>query len=177
MKRVLSELRLYLCNHIIAHIPSHSIRLWFYRKIMKFQIGSGTSILMNCKFDAAGGLIIGDHSVINANCRLDTRGGLEISDNVSISENVHILSADHDMNSINFGGRKKKVKIRAFVWIGTRATILPGVDIGEGSVVAACALVSKSIDPFNVVAGIPAKVIKKRQRGINYTLNYRRLFQ
>jgi acetyltransferase-like isoleucine patch superfamily enzyme len=177
MNRFFSEFRLYICNNIIANTPSHRLRLFYYRKVMGFTIGKQSAILMNCKFDAARGLIIGDHSVINANCRLDTRGGLEISDNVSISENVHILSADHDMNSINFGGRKKKVKIRAYVWIGTRATILPGVDIGEGSVVAACALVSKSIDPFNVVAGIPAKVIKKRQRGINYTLNYRRLFQ
>jgi len=144
---------------------------------MGFEIGKGTTIFMNCKFDAAKGLIIGNHSVINANCRLDTRGGLEISNNVSISEHVIILSADHDMDSKNFEGRTKKITISEYVWIGTRATILPGVNLGEGAVIAAGALITKSIDAFSVVGGIPAKVIKKRQPNINYTLNYKRLFQ
>jgi len=144
---------------------------------MGFKIGKGTTIFMNCKFDAAKGLIIGEHSVINANCRLDTRGGLEISNNVSISEHVIIISADHDMDSINFEGRTKKVTISEYVWVGTRATILPGVNLGEGAVIAAGALVTKNVNDYEVVGGVPAKYIKNRNTDLKYKLNYKRLFQ
>src|ERR1044072_7758833 len=92
----LSELRLFCCNHLISWIPSHFLRLWFYRRIMGFRIGNKTTIFLNCRFDCAQGLTIGSPSVVNRGCRLDNRGGLHIGDNVTISEEVCILTADHD---------------------------------------------------------------------------------
>jgi acetyltransferase-like isoleucine patch superfamily enzyme len=173
----LSELRLYFCNHFISNIPSHTIRLFFYRKFMVFNIGEGSSIFMGCKFDCAKGLTIGINSVINARCRLDSRGGLLIGDNVSISEEVIILTADHDMDTPNFAGRNKNVIIGDYVWIGTRAMILPGVNIGKGAVVAAGSVVTKNVNDFEVVGGIPAKFIKKRSENLYYKLYYQRVFQ
>lgn len=174
---LLSELRLYLCNNWINKIPSHTIRLWYYRKIMGFQIGKDSSIFMNCIFDAAKGFKMGSNSVINSNCRLDTRGGIDIGDNVSISSEVIILTADHDIDSDNMEGRNKGVTINNYVWFGTRAMILPGITIGEGGIVAAGALVTKDVDFREVVGGVPAKVIRIRKGGFHYKANYRRMFQ
>jgi len=177
MSRILSEFRLYICNHWVSTIPSHSIRLLFYRKVMGFKIGMGSSIFMGCKFDCPGNLIIGRNSVINANCRLDSRGGLEIGNNVSVSEDVLFLTADHNEDLIGVSGRSKRICIEDFVWIGTRAMVLPGVIIEKGAVVAAGAIVTRSVKYLNVVAGIPAKIINTRPDNFNYSARYKRLFQ
>lgn len=175
-KSILSELRLYFCNEWLLNIPSHSVRNLFYRKAMKFKMGTQSTILMHCTFDAAKAFSMGDYSVINANCRLDTRGGIFIGNNVSISNNVMILTADHDMDDPSFKGRTRKVIIEDYVWVGTRALILPGVTLGIGSVVAAGSVVTKDVLPYMVVAGIPAKVIKKRNDVLNYRPVYFRKF-
>jgi acetyltransferase-like isoleucine patch superfamily enzyme len=176
MKNTLSEFKLYLCNHIVSIIPSHIFRLWFYRKIMKFRIGSRSNIFLNCSFDCTKNFSIGENSVINANCRIDTRGGIEIGNSVSISSDVVILTADHDMDSMNFAGSTRAVCIADYVWIGTRAMILPGVKIGKGAVVAAGSVVTKNVEPYNVVGGVPAKFIKKRNENLEYKIDYQRLF-
>jgi acetyltransferase-like isoleucine patch superfamily enzyme len=144
---------------------------------MKFKIGKGCTIFMNCKFDCAGGLTIGVNSVINANCRLDSRGGLEIGDNVSISEDVIFLTADHNEDFIGISGREKKIVIKSYVWIGTRAMVLPGVTIEKGAAVGAGAIVTRNVNYLDVVAGIPAKKINTRPENFNYITHYKRLFQ
>jgi len=177
MKRFLSELRIYLCNYWISNIPSYTFRLWYYRKIMKFKIGKGSNIFMNCKFDSTEGLTIGENSVINANCRLDSRGGLEIGNNVSVSEDVIFLTADHNEDLLGISGREKKIVIKDYVWIGTRAMILPGVTIEKGAVVAAGSIVTRDVSYLNIVAGIPAKKINVRPERFDYSSSYKRLFQ
>jgi maltose O-acetyltransferase len=177
--KILSEIRLYLSNHIVARIPSHTLRLIYYRKILKLKIGKGSTILMGCSFDCAEGLVMGNNSVVNSKCRIDLRGGVKIGDNVSISNEVIILTADHDIDTPGMDGRKKAVEIKDYCWIGTRAMILPGVTIGTGAVVAAGAVVTSDVAPFNVVAGVPAKFIKMRkcQTGYTYTSSYLRFLQ
>lgn len=177
MTGFLSELRIYICNRCISHIPSHTLRLFFYRYVMKYNIGESTAIFLDCTFDCAGNFIIGKNSVINGKCRLDNKSNITIGENVSISQEVMILTADHEIDSPDFKGRELPVKIEDYVWIGTRAMILPGCTIGKGAVVAAGAVVTKDVEPYAVVAGIPAKVIKMRSDNLAYKVNYRRLFQ
>lgn len=177
LRNYASEFRLYLCNEWINRIPSHSVRQYFYRKVMGFSIGKHSSIFMDCTFDSARGITIGDYSVINSRCRLDTRGSITIGKNVSISQEVIILTADHDINSPDFTGRNRAVVIDDYVWIGTRAMILPGINIGKGAIVAAGAIVTKNVEPFTLVAGVPAKFVKRRQEDLNYQIIYQRLFQ
>jgi len=177
MKTFFSEFRLYLCNHFTSHIPSHYLRLWYYRKIMGFKIGKDTSIFMNCSFDCARGFSIGKNSVINAKCRIDPRGLVEIGSNVTISEEVILLTMDHDGDILGKPKLQKKIEIEDYVWIATRATILPGVKIGRGAVIAAGSVVTKNVDPFAIVAGIPAKIIRFRPNNTDYSVNYCRLFQ
>lgn len=176
-KTFLSELRIYICNEWIATIPSHRFRNFYYRKVMKFKFEQSCSIHMHCVVDCAENLVIGENSVINAKCRLDNRGGIVIGENVSISQEVLILTADHDVNAADFAGRSLPVRIQDYVWIGTRAVILPGVTIGKGALIAAGAVVTKDVIPYAIVAGVPARVIKMRRTDLNYETKYRRLFQ
>lgn len=175
--RLLSEFRIYISNELISGFPSHRARNWFYRKVMGFHIGKRSTVFMHCSFDCTKSFSIGDGSVINARCRLDARGGITIGDNVSVSQEVIILTGDHDISLPDFGGRNRPVVIEDYAFIGTRAMILPGVTIGRGAVVAAGAVVSKDVPPFAVVAGVPAKVVKERRKDLNYSVEYFRKFQ
>jgi len=177
MTGFLSELRIYICNRWISRIPSHTLRLFFYRYVMKYNIGKNTAIFLDCTFDCKGNFLIGQNSVINGKCRLDNKCSITIGENVSISQEVMILTADHEIDSADFKGRLLPVIIEDYVWIGTRAMILPGCKIGKGAVVAAGAVVTKDVEPYTVVAGIPAKMIKMRSHDLTYKVLYRRLFQ
>lgn len=172
----LAAAKVYICNRWISRIPVHRIRLWYYRKLMKYSIGKKSSILMGTTFDVSRNFCMGDHSVINQECRLDTRGGITIGTNASISASVVILTADHDVNSDDFAYRSMPVIIEDYVFVGTRAMILPGVKLGRGCVVAAGAVVTKDVPENTIVAGTPAREIGTRNSRLEYQLDFRPLF-
>lgn len=176
LRRFWLDLRLWIANHLVAHVPSHWLRLAYYRLVLKAKIGRGSSIFMGAWFDIPGGLLIGTNTSINQKCRLDSRGGLTIGNNVSISAEVCILTAKHDLQSAAFLGITEPVRIGDYVFVGTRAMILPGATLGEGSVVAAGAVVTRDVEPYTIVAGVPAKPIGRREKGLNYSAHYRRFF-
>jgi len=175
-RRLWLDGRLFLCNRIIAFIPIHLIRLGYYRIVMKARIGTGSNIFMGASIDSPGGLTIGTNTVINQDCRLDTRGGLSIGNNVSISAQVCILTASHDIQSEDCAGFVKGVAVDDYVFIGTRALILPGVSIGRGAVVGAGSVVTKNVQAYSIVAGSPSKIIGYRNQNLNYSASYPRLF-
>jgi maltose O-acetyltransferase len=175
-KKVLGEGLLYFSNNVVNHIPLHFIRLGFYTSFLQFDIGLDSSIFMGTWFDTKHNFKMGNNSVINQKCRLDNRGSITIGDNVSISSEVCILTVDHDLQSGDFQSRTRSVNIEDYVFIGTRAMILPGVTLSKGSAVAAGAVVTKSVSPFTIVAGVPAKPIGRRPTNLDYRISYRRLF-
>jgi acetyltransferase-like isoleucine patch superfamily enzyme len=175
-RRWLSELRIYVCNYLVGYIPSRRIRRLYYAIVMNFSVDPTSSILLQCCFDCKGGIEVGPSSVINEKCRLDSRGGLKIGKSVSISSDVVILTASHDPRSSTFEEIVKAVTIEDYVWIGTRAIILPGVTLGRGCVVGAGAVVTKSVLPGSTVVGIPARPIASGRDDMHYELSYRRLF-
>jgi maltose O-acetyltransferase len=153
------------------------VLLWYYKKIMNFIIGLGSKIFLKTIVDCSQGVVIGKNSIVNARCRLVNRGTITIGDNVSISSDVIILTADYDMNSPSFLGRTKQVVIEDYMWVGTRAIILPGITIGKGAIVAVGSLLAKNVKPYQVLAGVPAKFIKERNHNLRYKFSYKRLFQ
>jgi acetyltransferase-like isoleucine patch superfamily enzyme len=175
-KLFLLDALLFFANHVVANIPSHRLRLRFYRTFLDMRIGEGSVILMGAWIDTRRGFSMGRASVINQRCRLDSRGTLQIGDNVSISADVWILTADHDLQSSDFAYRSSPVRIADYVFIGSRAITLPGVTLGTGCAVAAGAVVTKDVPEYTIVAGIPAKPIGPRTRDLRYTLRYRRPF-
>lgn len=165
----------YLPNYWINRIPFYFIRHFYYKKAMKVKIGAGSSLHLKC-FIFGTNVHIGKNTTVNRNCYLDGRGKLTIGNNVSISPNVQMITEDHDMDSTNFTGRSRDIIIDDYVWIGTSAIILPGVHIGKGAVVAAGSVVTKSVGPFEVVGGVPAKKIKERNRNLDYNPSWMPFF-
>lgn len=166
---------LYVCNRIIAKIPSHTIRLAFYRHVMEFDIAPTSHVFMDAWFDSNRHFSMGPHSVINQKCRLDTRGGICIGSSVSISAECVILTADHDPQSPTCEARVQPVVIEDYAFLGTRAMILPGVRVGRGAVIAAGAVVTRDVPPMRIYAGVPAREIGTRKADLNYRVDYGRL--
>lgn len=159
----------YVTNHVISHVPSYRLRHEWYRKALGVTLGPGASVQLGCYvwFYGPGqlrrsGLRIGTNSRINRGCCLDGRGPLVIGDNVSVSPEVAIVTAHHRYDSQDFALESRGVVIDDHVWIGMRATILPGATIGRGAVVAAGAVVSGQVPPMTVVAGVPARPVADR---------------
>jgi serine acetyltransferase len=127
---------LFFANNIVAYIPFWCLRRFFY-SLMGLQIGCGTSINMRQYLLGPGIFRIGEFSHINPSCLLDYRGGIEIGNCVSISHRVMLITGGHDVQSGNFQEEHRPIKIGDHVWIGAGATILKGIEISEGTVVAA----------------------------------------
>lgn len=110
-------------------------------------------------------ILIGTNSKINNNCCILSQ--CKIGSNVSIAPNVVIVGANHryaDKNQLIQlqGSHSLGIIVEDDVWIGANVTILDGVVIGKGSVIAAGAVVTKNVPEYTVVAGVPAKIIKGR---------------
>jgi acetyltransferase-like isoleucine patch superfamily enzyme len=157
----------YVLNYVISYIPIFFVRKVYY-KMFGISIGKKTIVNMNQYIIIPGKIVIGNNSHINRGCLLDGRGGLMIGDSVSISHRVSIMTGSHDVNNPCFRGVFLPVTIENYVWIGVNATILQGVRIGEGAVVAAGSVVTKDVEPYTIVGGIPAHKINVRNRELDY---------
>src|SRR5215217_2251929 len=124
LKGFVSEARIWFCNFVIAYIPFHFIRLTYYRRIMKFKIGKGSSINLGCRFNTPGLFELKENSIINQFCHIDNRGGIIIGNNVSISPKVSLVSADHDVNDKDCPGRTGTIILEDYVFVGYSAIIL-----------------------------------------------------
>ncbi|QUW21248.1 acyltransferase [Sporosarcina sp. Marseille-Q4063] len=110
---------------------------------------------------------IGDDVDLALNVMITTSGQVQIGDRTLIGYGTKILSSNHNIPNGNgkifFSGHSfDPVSIGHDVWIGADCIILPGVSIGEGAVIAAGSVVTKDVHAFDIVAGVPAKVIKTR---------------
>lgn len=106
-------------------------------------------------------LLVGSGTYING-ARISAKHYVKIGRNCTIAPEVLIMDSDfHDMHNHDKEGASAPVIIGNNVWIATRATILKGITIGEHAVVAAGAVVTKDVEPYTVVGGNPAKVIKR----------------
>lgn len=112
--------------------------------------------------DCGKNIHLGENVFINSNCTMQDQGGVYIGSDVLIGHNVCILTLNHEFEPEKRAElHPRPVHIEDKVWIGSNATVLPGVTIGEGAIVAAGAVVTRDVDARTVVAGVPAKLIKK----------------
>ena len=116
-----------------------------------------------CINNAVGDVIIGDHTRIGLHNTII--GPVDIGNHVNLAQGITVTALNHNFSDTNKrideqGVSTNPVTIEDDVWIGANAVILPGVTIGEHSVVAAGAVVTKDVPPHSLVAGVPAKVIK-----------------
>ncbi len=161
---------IFLFLKVIGYFPSHNVRLFIYR-ILGMKIGEGTHVYMGAEIRAAPWVSIGRNSSVGHNAILDGRGKLKIGDNVNISSGVWIWTRSHDINSSEFVGTRGSVVIEDYAWLSCRVVILQGVTVGRGAVVAAGAVVTKDVEPYSVVGGVPANKIGERSRDLRYQLS------
>ena len=110
--------------------------------------------------DCGKNIHIGKQVFINMGCKFQDQGGIFIGDGALIGHNVVLATLNHAMQPERRGDmRPAPIHIGKRVWIGSNATVLPGVTIGDGAVVAAGAVVTKDVPANAVVGGVPAKVI------------------
>lgn len=158
-------------------VPSHLFRLLVY-KIAGVKIGKRSRIHAGARFFYPANVEIGQGSIVGDNAFLDGRDRLVIGNHVDIASQVMIYNSEHDINSEDFHATTAPVIIEDYTFIGPRAIILPGVKIGKGAVVGAGAVVTKDVEEFAIVGGVPAQVIGERRfKDPKYRLGRARLFQ
>lgn len=130
-------------------------------EIIGVRIDDSTTIFAPFYTNFGKFISIGKNVFINHACSFLDMGGITIEDDVLIGPKVNLITENHPLDP---GDRKalltKPIIIKRNAWIGAGATILPGVTIGENSVVAAGAVVSRDVPPNVVVGGVPAKIIR-----------------
>lgn len=167
MKKICINLIEYILNNIINVIPFWYIRKLFY-VIFGMKIGKDSKILMRTEVFAPWNIEIKNSVIINEKCLLDGRGGLVIGNNSSISRGVVIYTGTHQPN--NFMYCKKAVNIGELCWICVNVVILPGADIGKGSIIGANAVASGKKYPSNgVYVGVPAVFLHERDITSEYS--------
>jgi acetyltransferase-like isoleucine patch superfamily enzyme len=159
------------------NIPFHAVRLFFIRRKIA-RLGEQSSFLMGVEIRDGKNIQVGNRVVINKDVLLDGRGGkLIIGDNVDIGQETNIWTLEHDPHDDFHKTKGGDVVIEDYVWITSRVTILPGVRVGRGAVVASGSVVTKDVPPMAIVGGVPAKVIGERRSALKYELNYKPWFK
>jgi acetyltransferase-like isoleucine patch superfamily enzyme len=159
-------------NELIGRVPIQALRRLYLRAWLG-DFSSGTTVQMGCRFLNGRKVHLGKRNVINFGCLFDGRRfHIRTGDDVSIGPEAAILTLGHDPQSLDFADRGGDVNIGDRVWIAYRAIVLPGVTIGEGAVVAAGAVVTADVPPYEIVAGVPARSVGKRNREIRYQLQF-----
>ena len=135
------------------------------------ELGNDSYYGFDCKIYASelSKVIVGSNVTFNSNVMVNARGkgSIDIGDNVLIGPNVVLRSSNHSFNNLNEpiiqqGMTYGHIVIENNVWIGSNCVILPKCKIGEGSIIAAGAVVTNDVESYSIVGGVPAKLIKKR---------------
>jgi maltose O-acetyltransferase len=170
----MKKLYLFFYYLVARHLPmqpfpgyqiGYLVRKWLVEGIIK-QCGQQIVVKDNCYFGNGDRLIVGDRSQLGQNSRLG--GSVTLGDDVVMGPDVIMMSTSHEFTDselpINRQGSRAEqpIFIADDVWIGTRVIILPGVNIGRGSVVGAGSVVTKSFPEYSIIAGNPAKLIGSR---------------
>lgn len=134
----------------------------FLLRLFGAKIGKGVNVLPSCKVWQPWSLTMGDHSCLSEDVVCYSVDKISIGEQAVISKGAFLCCASHDIESPIMELTFKPIVVGSQAWIAARAFVGPGVTVGEGAVVGACAVVTKDVEPWTVVAGNPARVIKKR---------------
>jgi maltose O-acetyltransferase len=165
-------------NAVIMWFPFKFLR-WLFLKLLLGHCGKNVYFSRNIDIRYPRNIFIGDNVVINKKVLLDGRGEkLIIGNNVDIAQECNIWTMEHDPHSNYHLAKSKPVIIDDFVWIASRVTILPGVKVGMGAVIACGAVVTKDVPANMIIGGIPARIFAERKSKLLYNFSkYRPWFE
>lgn len=131
-------------------------------RILGKELDATTTVLPPLYIDYGKPVTIGRECFIQQCCTFFGRGGITIGNDVFIGPKVNLITINHDPNPENRSATYgRPILIEDKVWIGINSTILPGVRIGYGAIVGAGSVVTKDVPAMTVVAGNPARVVRK----------------
>lgn len=143
-------------NHTMPYTEEYDLLI---SELFKGNIKENSRIMPPLNCICADMVRIGKNVMIMNNCLMMSRGGITIDDDVLVAANAQLISNNHDLHEHAIL-TCKPIHLKKNCWIGAGATILPGVTIGENSVVGANSVVTKDVPDNCVAVGSPAKVIK-----------------
>lgn len=131
-------------------------------RLAGLEIGEKVTGLRQCGFETRN-VTIGDGSFVNVGCWFEGAGRVDIGRNVFLGPEVMIITSIHEIDEGGQAAREPvpgQVRVGDRCWLGARATVLPGVTIGEGTIIGAGAVVTKDCKPNAVYAGVPARQVR-----------------
>lgn len=139
----------------------------YLRIVWRASIGRRVVYYSGVRLMSGRNLSVGDDVDFATGVLVTTDGGVSIGDRVLIGYGTRIISGNHNIPEnrgriFNGGHTRVPISIGNDVWIGASCVVLPGVTIGEGAVVAAGSVVTRDVEPFCIVAGVPARILRRR---------------
>lgn len=143
------------------------LRGWLYRILLK-KMGKGFYVYPGCNILFCHRVSVGSRVAINVNGYFDGRGGIEIGDNVMFGPNCILVSCEHGYDRTDIPMWQQEISYRKIivgddVWVGGNVTIKSGVTVGMGSIIAAGSVVTKDVEPYSIVGGVPARILESRK--------------
>jgi len=142
-------------------------------KACRFDVHRSATLQGGIRFFHVGRLSVGEGTLVNRGVYLDNRAGISIGKQVSIAHDAKIYTMGHDVHDETFATKGQAVQIDDYAVVFAGAMIMPGVRLGEGSVVMPGAVVTKSVPAYRMVGGNPAQDIGERQCKPAYRLDRR----
>jgi len=149
--------------------PEGVVLRWGLYRLLFRRLASMPYIYPGVWLSHTYGISAGKGLAINSGAFLYGRGGLELGDDVLIGPNAAVITSQHRFDDprvpiVRQGHRTAPVTIGSDVWIGANAIVLPGVQVAEGTVVSAGAVVTHDTETYTIVGGVPARTIGERPR-------------
>ena len=143
-------------------MPSSAPRSWLLR-LFGARIGYGVVLKPGVRVKYPWRLSVGDDSWLGEDCWIDNLADVTIGSNVCVSQGAYFCTGNHDWSDLAFGLVVKPIGLHDGAWVGAKAVLCPGVEVGECAVAAAGSVVAKSIPPYEIHAGNPARFVRRRE--------------
>lgn len=142
-------------------IPAHAWRRVLLR-VFGANVGRKVMVYPSCRIWAPWNVELQDYATIGAGSDLYAVDKISVGKSAIISQRAYICTATHDLDSPNFDLCTAEIRVGDNAWVATEAFLAPGVQIGDGAVVGARAVVTHDVEPNSVVAGNPARFVRER---------------